>query len=66
MKNILNKIKSLAFKDYIPDFKPKKNQLSLEELMKKALAEAPTKESYDTMRASLEQIIKKQKNNKNE
>lgn len=43
-----------------------KNQLSLEELMKKALAEAPTKESYDTMRASLEQIIKKQKNNKNE
>ena len=64
MKNIFNKIKSLIVKDSIPPFDSKKNQLSHEELMKKALAEAPTKETYDMMRESLEKIIKKQKNNK--
>ena len=61
MKNIFNKIKNLVIKDSIPDFKPKEKQLNHEELMKKVLAEAPTKEIYDTMRASLEEIIKKQK-----
>ena len=64
MKNIFNKIKSLIVKDSIPPFDPRKNQSNYEELMKKALAEAPTKETYDAMLESLEKIIKKQKNNK--